>query len=92
MSHCREVLSEPLVKKNKKRPAIIEISLPEATVTLTVVTHFERQSYVYRDLGRPLMITKIKLYFQKEQDKKWLISRAELVEIDRQPVNWEDIR
>lgn len=92
MSHCREVLLESLIKKNKRRPAIIEISLPQATVTLTVITHFDEQSYVYREFGKPFIITKIKLYLRKEQNKGWVINRAEILEIDRQPVNWKDIR
>ena len=89
--HCRSLLSEPLVEKNKKRTLVIKESTPKATVTLTVLTQFDKKSYVYRDF-KPFLLTKMKLDLQKEQDKKWLITRAEILEIDRQPVNWKDIR
>jgi hypothetical protein len=90
MEHCRARLSEPLVAKNKKRPPIIEISPPKATVTLTVIIHFDKQSYVYQDIR--LMWAKVKLDLQKEQDKRWLINRAEVLELNKQQANWRDIR
>ena len=91
MRYCRDLLSEPLVEKNIKRIVSIEISLPKATVTLTVRTVFDKRSYVYQNFKR-LMLTKVKLDLQKEQDNRWLITRAEILEIDRQPINWKDIR
>ncbi len=90
MYHCRAKLSEPLVEKNKKRPPIIEISSPKATVTLTVIIHFDKQSYVYQDIR--LMWAKVKLDLQKEQDKRWLINRVEILEINMRRANWRDIR
>jgi len=90
MRHCRARLSEPLVAKNKKRPPIIEISSPKATVTLTIIIHFDKQSYVYQDIR--LMWAKVKLDLQKEQDKRWLINRVEILELNMQRANWRDIR
>lgn len=89
--HCRSLLSEPLVEKNKKRALVIKESTPKATVTLTVLTHFDKESYVYQNFKSSLL-TKIKLDLQKERDKRWLINRVEVLEIDRQPVSWKDIR
>jgi hypothetical protein len=90
MRHCRARLSEPLVAKNKKRPPIIEISSPKATVTLTIIIHFDKQSYVYQDIR--LMWAKVKLDLQKEQNGSWLINRVEILEIDGYPANWRRIR
>ncbi len=91
MYHCRAKLSEPLVEKNKKRPPIIEISSPKATVTLTVTIHFDKQSSVYQDIQR-LIQTKSKINLQKQQDGRWLINRVEILEINMQRVSWRDIR
>ena len=91
MYHCRARLSGPLVEKNKKRPPIIEISPPNATVTLTVTIHFDKQSSVYQDIQR-LMQTKSKINLQKQQDGRWLINRVEILEINRQRAKWRDIR
>jgi len=89
--HCRARLSEPLVEKNKKRAPIIEISSPKATVTLTVIIHFDKQSSVYQDIQR-LIQTKSKINLQKQQDGRWLINRVEILEINMQRAKWRDIR
>lgn len=91
MHYCRLMLSQPLVEKNKKLALVIEISPPTATATLTVRTAFDERSYVYRDFKQSILI-KIELHLQKEPDKSWLINRSEILEIDRQPVKWKDVR
>jgi len=90
MHYCRALLSKPLVEKNIRTDSIIEISPPKATVTLVVLTRFDKDSYVYKNFKR-VQLTKIKLYLQKEQGKKWLINQAEILEIDIQPVDWNQI-
>lgn len=90
MRYCRIVLSEPLVEKNYKTILEIEISQPEATVILTARIVFDKRSYVY-DFNR-LMLTKVKLELQKESDDQWLINRSEILEINRQPAKWRDIK
>ena len=89
--HCRVLLSEPLIEKNIKRILAIEESAPKATVTLTVRIVFDKRSYVYQDFKREIF-TKVKLDLQKELDNKWFINRVEILEIDRQPVKWQDIK
>ena len=91
MNHCRNLLSEPLVEKTRKMSLEVDISSPRATATLVAVIHFEKQSHIYRNY-RPFVIFKIKLDLQKGQDKRWLIHRTEVLEIDRQPFSWRDIR
>ena len=91
MNHCRKLLSEPLVEKSRNIGLKKEISPSKATVTLTAKIHFDKQSRVYKEY-KSFVIIKIKLDLQKEQDKRWLINRAEIFEIDRQQVNWRDIR
>ncbi len=90
MYYCRTLLSEPLVEKNIKRIVEIEIEEPKAIAVFTVRTVFDKQSYLY-DLKR-LMLTKMKLNLQKQPDNQWLINRAEVLEIDKQPVNWKNIK
>ncbi len=90
MYHCRARLSEPLVEKNIKRIVAIDVSPPKATAILTVRIVFDKRSYVYQSFKR-LMLTKVKLDLQKEQDK-WLINRAEVLEIDMQPADWRHIK
>lgn len=91
MYHCRARLAEPLVEKAISRIVRIDITGTKAAVVFTVRIVFDKQSYIYQDFRR-IMLTKVKLNLQKQTDKKWLIDRAELLEIDRRPVNWRDIR
>jgi len=92
MAHCRRILLPPLVEKNSKRSLLIEISPPKAAATLIVLTKFDEKSYVYQSYSKPLLLTKMKLTLQKGPDKQWLINRTEILELDRQPVNWKDVR
>jgi len=91
MYHCRARLVPPLVKKNYKTILEIEMSPPTATAVFTVRIVFDKKSFVYHSFKR-IMLTKVQISLQKEQDNQWLINRAELLEIDRRPVNWRDIR
>jgi hypothetical protein len=62
-----------------------------ATAIFTVRIVFDKQSYVYQNFRR-IMLTKLKLDLQKQPDNRWLINRAELLEIGTQPVKWQDIK
>jgi len=91
--HARRVLSEPVVEKNIKRILEINISPSKttATATFTVRVVFDKRSYVYQSYKR-IVLAKVEINLQKELGKGWLINQAELLELDRQPVNWQHIR
>jgi len=92
LTHCRAKLSEPLIDKNITRILSIEISPSKTTSTaaFTVRIMFDRKGYAYE--FKPELWTKIKIDLQKTPDSRWLISRAELLELDHQPANWQDIK
>jgi low affinity Fe/Cu permease len=92
MSHCRMQLTPGLVTKNKKRACLVELSPPTATATLFALITFEKDSYISREYNKPFMLVKVKLYLEKQPDKGWLISRVEVLEIDRLQVDWRQIR
>ena len=91
--HARRVLSEPVVEKNIKRILEINISPSKrtATATFTIRVVFDKRSYVYQSYKR-IVLAKVEINLQKELGKGWLINQAELLELDRQPVNWQHIR
>lgn len=91
MRHCRTRLSQPLVEKNKKRACLVQLSPPTATATLFATIIFEKDSYVSVNYKAWLMV-KARLSFQEQPDKTWLINRIEILELDRQPTNWSQIR
>ena len=92
LAHCRRALSQHVIEKNKKTGQLIEISEPNANATLFVTIIFDKDSSISKDYYKPFIWMKAKLYLQKQPDKEWLISRVEVLEIDRQPVNWNQIR
>ncbi len=91
MRYCRMMLDQPLVEKNKKWALSLEVSGPKANAVFTVITHFDPQSYIYQSYMRA-MRTKMELHLQKQPDKSWLITRAEVLELNLQPAKWHDIK
>jgi len=92
MSHCRMQLTPGLVTKNKKNACLVELSPPTATATLFVLLTFEKDSYISRECNKSSILVKVKLYLEKQSNKGWLITRAEVMEIDRLQVDWRQIR
>lgn len=91
LGHCRNVLTPALVEKHKKTGELIEITGPTATATVFTILTFSKSSYISQNY-KSLLMTKSRLTLQKQPDGKWLISRVEVLELDRQPVNWSHIR
>jgi beta-lactamase regulating signal transducer with metallopeptidase domain len=89
--HFRRRLSEPLVEKNITRIISVEISGTQAVAIFTVRIVFDQRSYIAQAYKR-LVLTKVELTLQKQPDNQWLISSAELLEIDLQPTSWREIK
>ncbi len=89
--HCQRELSQPVVQKCTRTSFLFEISPPNANVSLAALLSFEKDSYIYQNFKSPLFV-KLKLNLQKQHNKNWLISRVEILELDRQPVNWQQVR
>jgi len=90
MKHCRERLTPSLIVKNKKTASLVELSPPNATATLFIMTSFDKNSTISVNY-KSFLFSKIELRLQKQHDKTWLINRAEILELDKQPVKWNDI-
>ena len=91
LDHCRRELSKPLVDKGKKTGLLIDISDSNATAILFAVIIFDKNSYISQNY-KSFLLVKARLSLRKQADKRWLISRIEILELDRQPTNWNRIR
>ena len=91
MEHCRNLLKGLKISKNKKLDLQIEISAPTATVFLKALTRFDEQG-MPKQLPTPFLTTRLKLNLKKGRGKKWLIERAEVLEINNQRIGWKDFR
>jgi len=89
--HCRQRLTPSLIVKNKKRASLVEISSPNATATLFMLTTFDKNSSISVSY-KSFLFLKIEFRLQKQEDKSWLINRTEILELDKQPAKWNDIR
>jgi len=92
MEHCRAELGQPVVEKCTKTGLSIEITPPNATVNLTVIIRFEKNSRIAKDYYSQIMWITTQVYLKKQPDKSWLIDRMELLEINKQPVNWQQVK
>lgn len=84
---CRHVLSRLPAEKIKKRYTIIEISGARATAEMEVAVHL-RQESVYAAAGN-IIFVKLKLYFTRTADKKWLVNSSQIQEVNKQPWGWK---
>ena len=90
LDHCRRELSKPLVDKIKKPSRLIDISDSNATATLFAVIILDKNSYLSQ--YKSFLLVKARLSLRKQPDKRWLISRIEILELDRLPTKWNSIR
>ncbi|MGB2865676.1 MAG: NADH-quinone oxidoreductase subunit J [Sedimentisphaerales bacterium] len=91
LDHCRRELSKPLVDKGKETGLLIKISDSNATATLFAVIIFDKNSLISQNY-KSFLLVKARLSLRKQPDKRWFINRIEILEIDRQPTNWNRIR
>ena len=88
--HCREELDGPTVERLKNLDDIIEISSPQATVTVSLFMQFNKDSRIAQQY-KHVFLLKVRLHMKRQPDKKWLIDKAEILEIDKQPVSWRNV-
>ena len=86
LDHCRRELSKSLVEKGKKTGLMINISDSNATATLFALIILDKNSSISQ--YKSFFQVKVRLSLRKQLDNKWLINRIEILEIDRQPANW----
>ena len=91
IAHCRTELRRSPVERVRKANLFIEVSAPEARAVLIAGMKFAKDSFVAQNY-RPGLLIKARLYFGKLPDGNWLIQSVEVIEIDKQPVNWRQIR
>ena len=91
LNRCRQKLTSNKVEKNKKTACLVELSPPKATATVFMLTTFDKSSEISQNY-KSFILSKIELRFQKQYDNTWLINRAEILELDKQPVNWSHVR
>jgi hypothetical protein len=90
MEYCKRWFARPLIAKNNVQFIQIEIHRPAAEINLAAIVHLDQKSDFAEMIKFPLLV-KVKLSLNRTDDGKWLIKRAELLEINNSPVKWNQI-
>jgi len=88
LDRCRARLVPPAIDRIRKvgRPKV-QLSPSQATATLAMWITFDKESY-WAQSYKPNALVVMQLYFRKQPNKTWLLNRAEVLEVDKMPVNW----
>ncbi len=91
MLTVRTVLKDPVAEKIKARYETLEMQTEQnlATVTAEHVVHLAPS--LVQGQGPQIVFAKTKTTFVKNPALKWVIISAELLELNKQPVDWSDI-
>lgn len=91
LMHFKSELGRSSVDRNTETGLLINLSVPTATAVLFATLVFDKESFIARNY-KSFLFVKARLNLKKQPNKKWLIERIEVLELDRQPVTWSNIR
>jgi hypothetical protein len=87
MRHCRIQLVPPAVQKVRKISLKVELAPPNAKAALSMWFTFDKDSF-WAQAYKPTALIAVELHFRKQPDRTWLLSRAEVREVDKMSVTW----
>jgi len=82
---CQKWFSTPLIEKNSLLSKQLELRDSDAVAVLVVVTQVDPKHQIAENFK--VIQTTSKVRFAK-QNKKWLITSAEILMINNQPIHW----
>jgi len=91
LDRCRARLVPPAVQKIRKVSSKIEITSPNAKAALSVWMTFDKDS-VWAQAYKPTALIAADLYFHKQPDGTWRVSRVEVREVDKMPATWGEAK
>jgi len=92
LSQCRARLVPPAVERIRKIGMAVDIKAPTATVTLTASVKLEPESFWVRSYGKSAALVKAQFWLRKQPDGSWLITRIEILEVDKIPTGWGTVK
>jgi hypothetical protein len=87
MSRCRRRLNAPAVEGIRKIGLSRTVAAPDAKLMVTMLMRFAEDSYWARNY-KPSALVKVQLYLRKQSDQSWLITRIEVLEVDKMSIGW----
>jgi hypothetical protein len=89
-AYCQALFQTAAIEKVTFFSRKTEIQGNKATLLFEAMVKFTEQSHIAQ-MGKPFIMVKARFYFQKTPDKKWLINSSEILELDRNPIDWNQI-
>jgi len=88
MRHIESRLSRPTFEKIRQLSAMIPpLDGPSVLATLNLGVRFDKDSDVAKQY-KPFLLALVRFRLDKQPDTQWRITCMELLEVDKQPVNW----
>jgi hypothetical protein len=88
IGHMKSRFSKPVFEKIKKLSLYIDsLESGKAKAALNTTVLFHPDSTVAQIVGRRL-IGRLEFEVSLQGDGQWLLSKMELIEVNKQPVNW----
>jgi len=93
LAYCQALFQTATVEKVTTFSRNTEIKGVKAVFTTEALVKFTENSEIAR-MGKAFLIVKARFYFKKTQPQadKWLINSSEILELDRNPVSWNQLR
>ena len=90
MQHCETKLAKPIVQKARITGSLVELSPPQAKATIFAKITFTEDSYVAQSY-KAWILLKARIRFKKQPSGSWLITRIDILEVDKQPFDWRGV-
>jgi hypothetical protein len=90
VAYCQAMFQIAPVEKVTTFSRQFQIEQTKASFTVESMVKFTEDSEIAR-MGKAFLIVKARLHFKKTPEKKWLITGSEILELDRQSVNWNQL-
>ena len=91
LANCKGRLASPIIEKAIPRIVSNEQSSPNANVIFTVRVLFDKQSDISQVYKSDIFF-KVQAELKKQPDRRWLINRIEILEIDHFVAGWHGIQ
>ena len=90
LRHWRQEVNGPTIEVLKKKGDEVEFSGSGATMTLSLFVRFEKESRIAQQY-KQIFLARVRLDLTEQADGRWLIRKAELLEVDRFPMTWGSV-
>ena len=90
VAYCQAMFQVAPVEKVTIFSRQTQIEQTTAVFTIESMVKFTEDSEIAK-MGKPFLIVKARLHFKKTPQKKWLVCGSEILELDRKPVNWNQL-